>query len=295
MVDWQMRKDDCSLYKIDFSFCKLFCLDDTLSHELLKEIKKKQSFYPIYVWNKIVVHGYPQYKYSIKNRIRWPVIELSFPTKKDALIWACKKELSNHSLLSIHRKYLLGKLVSLLREGNEKLDMLDIKDIVLNDFGNVSCAALYKYQYFSRDFDSMFSNYKIRNKIFSGKIKITITCINKLKKIPKEDLKKIIDSESFDPCMFLRPDNIKASLQALKKVQQPLTIPKIKEFPTLDPDSAVTTLTYTIPFWMSSMTRCIEQTNFTNVSEPASLKLKEELQNLRNSIEIIEAKIFEAK
>lgn len=60
----------------------------------------------------------------------------------------------------------------------------------------------------------------------------------------------------------------------------------IKDLPEYDPDSEVTSLAYTIPFWISLLNKVLTN-NFEHSSTSAKENLKRELQELKFNIETL--------
>lgn len=60
----------------------------------------------------------------------------------------------------------------------------------------------------------------------------------------------------------------------------------IKDLPEYDPDSEVTSLAYTIPFWISLLNKVLAN-NFEHSSTFAKENLKRELQELKFNIETL--------
>ena len=60
--------------------------------------------------------------------------------------------------------------------------------------------------------------------------------------------------------------------------------PAIKQVPEYDPDAEISSLTLTIPSWVSSIQRTTDQTDFSSITESANRKLQLQLLNLQSAI-----------
>ena len=66
----------------------------------------------------------------------------------------------------------------------------------------------------------------------------------------------------------------------------------VKDMPEYDPDAEISSMIYTIPSWINSISRLIS-TDFSKVTNNAKLKLLNELDNLAFNIELIKISIGE--
>ena len=69
--------------------------------------------------------------------------------------------------------------------------------------------------------------------------------------------------------------------------------PEIKQMPKYDPDAELSSLTLTIPMWISSINRTKSLTKFHEVSADALARLEEQLIRLRQCTEEMQLKIQE--
>ena len=70
--------------------------------------------------------------------------------------------------------------------------------------------------------------------------------------------------------------------------REPEDIPTIRKLPKYDPDAEISSLTLTIPSWVSSIHRTCSNAPFDNISDGAKYKLRCQLFELKNAIFTIE-------
>jgi hypothetical protein len=63
--------------------------------------------------------------------------------------------------------------------------------------------------------------------------------------------------------------------------------------PAYDPDGEAASLSLTIPSWQSSLERLFIKTDLHKISDKAKTQLKEELLNLRDSVDLVLLEIDE--
>jgi len=57
--------------------------------------------------------------------------------------------------------------------------------------------------------------------------------------------------------------------------------------PAYDPDAEISSLTLTIPSWVSSLNRTLSIADFNKASEKAKIKLQNELKNLEYTVNVM--------
>lgn len=68
--------------------------------------------------------------------------------------------------------------------------------------------------------------------------------------------------------------------------KNPLSIPVglVKEMPAYDPDAEISSLTFTIPSWISSINRACSAADLSDITDNARSKLEKELTELKETI-----------
>ena len=65
---------------------------------------------PVAVWHRIMIEGYPRYEIYTRHGIKFALEEMVFPSKTDAVLWACERQLRRGHIVTAARHYLLNWL-----------------------------------------------------------------------------------------------------------------------------------------------------------------------------------------
>ena len=120
---------------------------------------------------------------------------------------------------------------------------------------------------------------EIAKGIKDGKIKISQDNLLQLVKKPKEEISQIVDNiykRQQDPRNPNKTENVHILTSDLPK----RTTGTVKDMPKFDPDSYVSSLSLTIPSWVSSIKRAYDNSDMDHVSIKAKKTLVNELENL---------------
>ncbi|MDO4978404.1 MAG: hypothetical protein Q4E53_14235 [Eubacteriales bacterium] len=285
----------------------------TNEYESMKlDILKNGCKQPITVWKSFLVDGYKRYEICKILEIECPIQSVRFRMKEEAIIWICKNELQKENLPDGYRKYYVGTLFHSVKTLYEKLypsqnqftpayekrPHLDHPLVHTSYSGAVvaketgySLSTIYKYSVYADNID------QIRQKSSDMAILIltdqlqashnTISALTDLSPSELFRLKMYIISHRLSK---LTTTDIKTSSQkskisnkSFKKIE-----PEIKQMPAYDPDSEISSLTLTIPSWISSINRTLNSAPYNNVSEEARNKLFIKLKDLKAAVNTIE-------
>lgn len=288
----------------------------TLEESLLQEGCREA----IITWNGVIIDGHNRYSLCHKHCIPFKVIEMNFELHEEAVSWICNNQLGRRSLSPETRKYLIGKryaaekvIGATNKYGYNQHTKPEEKEVgyknsnqpnryktatKLGNEYNLSQGTVCRYGSYSQEIDRInSSNSTIADSILSGKLKLTHTQIKLISKLSQKELAIISDLiiENLHNTKYLTFSDVQNELKSKKmKLYEPEPAPKpvfleptdiaIKKLPEYDPDAEITSLTLTIPSWIGSINRALNNSDLTKVSRPAKRKLKDQLFNLHDSI-----------
>ena len=253
---------------------------------------------PICVWNNTIVDGHNRYGICTKHKIPFDIQEMEFNSFEEMEDWVCVNQLGRRNISEETRKYLIGKryinekIINKNPHGNNQFtknvspnksekppSTTMITATRLGKEYKVSSRTIVEYAKYANSIDVLEENEpELVSKVLSGDIKISQDDIRRLsidKSPTKEKIKKHLENQQ-------------------KYRKEPPAQKSIKDMPEYDPDAEVSSITFTIPSWISSINRLIS-TDFSKTTPKAKLKLMNELNNLLYSIKTIKIAIGESE
>ena len=164
---------------------------------------------------------------------------------------------------------------------------------------NISHNTVYKYGVYSTAIDGLKQkNPMLASMILDGKLKISHDNLLMLAKLSIEDLEMLYLSIQDNPDGQISYSELRHRLRwkptiPKKSIPVPTEIPMIKQTPKYDPDAEISSLSLTIPTWISSMNRTKDITIFDNTTTDARKLLENQLYNLRGTVDTFLALIKE--
>ena len=300
------NNDSIQTLIIDSEFQNLLVPLSFKELERLEEnIKSNGCLDPLIIWNGIIIDGHNRYKICHKYRIPFRTKTQHFSNRKEAITTICTNQLSKNNISAEMKKYLIGKkyeaekMLDTIKETEMKqTPPIPSRNDIIISMGkeyNISPNTVYKYSAYSRALDVIQQKCpEITQKILSGNIKISLENIAILSRFTKKKLYNLLEYLSEEPEIHISYSDIRQELQ-WKPLQKssPKTVPilqsdiPIKQLPKYDPDAEISSLSLTIPSWISSINRTREITNFDNTTSNARTKLKNQLCSLKNTIDIL--------
>lgn len=317
----------CGMYKlkIDPEFELMIPpLSDTQYEKLEIDIFDNGCKEPLLIWNDTIIDGHKRYNICKKWEIPFQTDELEFDSHEDALIWVCQTQLQRPKLNAEYKKYLIGKMYdaevligirnpqenecsetsSRLNKHGEPMNKYKTAIKIGNDY-NISHVTVYKYSQYSAALDILLE--KSRNlvkRILTGNLKISHNNLVELSRLTKEHLTMLSSYLNDEQLTHVSYSQMRHELQ-WKKIstasETPIThrhkpepLPKIRNMPKPDPDAEISSLTYTIPYWINSIERTNTVANFPSASTEAKNRLRYQLAVLKKTIEKIQKTIEEA-
>lgn len=263
---------------------------------------------PICIWHGIILDGHNRYEICIRRGIPFTVKAIRLRTRTEAIAWICANQLGRRNISEETRRYLIGKRYDAEKTKGArnkkgvnqtsyktKSDSYPSSEAVRHhrtafEMGNeyhVSHQTVQKYGAYSRAIDAIAKkNPNIVKRILSGEIRISHENILEASQMPSNQLERFIaqcdNNNSFVPYKGSR-EILKRNRSSPMRPQPPKA--EIKNMPKFDPDAELSSLTLTIPSWISSIERVKKVSGITGSTAGARTKLTKTLTDLRASID----------
>lgn len=265
----------------------------------------------IAVWRNIILQDFELYEICKKYGKPFNIVTANSSSREEMMIWVCKQQLSRQDLSEEMYRYLIGKRCDLectlaahelskkrmgLRFGEpfaqSDLPSGDSTTQIRERLGNeyhISYGTVRKYCVYASGVETMYKiSPKFVTEVLIGRLKISQEHFIELAKLPKQELVNVIEYLMTGVGSQLGYAKARELLmqgtEALKNAAFPQTA-SIKDMPAYDPDAEISSLTYTVPTWVSSINRVRSTVNMQQTSMKARDKLHKELLVMRESID----------
>jgi len=277
---------------------------------------------PLHVWNNTIVDGYSRYEICTRLQIPFTIQYIHFKNREEAIAWVCTNHLLRPNITDEARRYLLGKryeMEKILRTTTKNIESHQDRKNEVNSTlliepvfekssyytsewlakeYHISHSTIEKYGIFASALDALsivLPTFAL--KILYGQVKISHEHIVELSRLSPHDvsiLSKYISDDTMTRIGYSEIRKILPKKQALPKKQIPhIPICSVKNMPVYDPDAEISSLTLTIPSWVSSINRTRLIANFSEISINAQCSLENELLVLKETINTILASMKE--
>lgn len=292
--------------QIDEYFKQLIPQLTLTERKLLEDnISKDGCCEPLCVWQNIIVDGHNRYEICTRLKIPFNIQQVDFSGRDEVIVWICANQLGRRNISDETRRYLIGKRYEMEKKlgrmnplGNNQDPDNDIdtpsedNSIIkkfmlktaekLGDEYHVSPKTVRKYAAYARSIDTLSNKEpEFISEVLNGKVKISQYNIKKLSKESFKSINTVKNKLSDNDETFITYSSVRKAIPKKKNKAS------IKDMPVYDPDSEVSSLTLTIPSWISSIDRTLSMANFKIVSSKAKLKLQNELKNLEYTVNVI--------
>lgn len=286
--------------------------------QLEQAILSREFQEPIIAWKRTILDGHKRFEICKKNGIKLRTRSINFQYEEEAICWICKKEMEREHLPESYVKYYIGKYYHAKRDLLAKMYPVQnynahyestrppieqvthernyTTTLVSREF-NIGSGTVYNYSVYSRDIDNIrIHSAALAEMILSDRVHVSLTAVSMLAKLPLEDLKKVYEYMLLPDTFRLHQTDIEDILKIKRSPSKNIVKekePEIKHIPKYDPDAEISSLTLTIPSWISSITRTMNAPSFSEASVEAKTKLDSQLWDLQRSIIIIQSKMKE--
>lgn len=262
---------------------------------------------PICIWNGIILDGHNRYEICMQRGISFAVKVIQCQNRNAAISWICANQLSNRNMTEAARRYLIGKRYD-MEKINSARNKIGVNSssykhssknklpsemfhhrtafIIGNEY-HLSHQTVQKYGAYSRAIDIISKKRPdIVSRILNGEIRISHENIIEMAQMPQNRLEffiaQCIDNVTFAACKGFREITNKNRSKSMKSIPPQA---EIKIMPKFDPDAEISSLSLTIPSWISSIERVKKVSGVTGSTVGARVKLANTLIKLRTSID----------
>lgn len=267
---------------------------------------------PIYIWNGTIIDGHKRYEICLRHNIPFKTQPIYLETKNEVIGWICANQIERQNITVETRRYLIGKryesekYIGIRNNKGKNLHFLDnevgskmwgdlhaetTRSMAARRLGEeyrLSHSTIEKYGAYTRAIDNLAdSDKELVPKILSGQTKISYENVIELAKLPEQELKRISKQLVRNERIFVGYTATQRDIENRRSTlkMKPLTTSElsIKDMPEFDPDAGISSLSLTIPSWISSINRTQSTADLTLVSNKAKTNLIKALDNLKEA------------
>lgn len=283
------------------------------------EICESNAKYSIRTWNDYILVDYDYYDYYRMLQLPYETTSICLNNKEEAIAWVCENQTFRKGLPEEMRRYLIGKrsIMETALGAHEYVNMRQHNTRRMNTITKTSkydstitqtrerLAAEYsigvntvrKYEMCASAVDQLREIVpEFIDKHLSGYIKVSIDRL--------EAMAQLSPSQLHTECAQIKADTEnKKSSRWKKRLQKEIQenavameaakVVSIKDMPVYDPDSEISSLSLTIPSWISSIERVLNVTKMSETSRSARIRLDAALNNLKNTSDVMLQRLWE--
>ena len=273
--------------------------------------------HPLIVWQGILVDGYKRYRICKREHLPFRIRSIELGSRLEAMVWICDRMMLRQDLSEERRKYYIGKKFLLMSEiiqgrfsegpaGDDRIPLHPVGRYKLADMiglkFNLSGSAVMKYGLYASALESIRKQDSfIFDRIISGEVRISHENTLDISNLRGDDMRILRECFSDSKRKHISHSEIWHELQWNRVHTTPPSGRKkkvdtagIKQMPEYDPDAEISSLALTIPSWIKSIERTVNNADFKSATVPAKDKLKEQLRALWRAAEFLYSFIQEA-
>lgn len=291
-------------------------LTDQEIHALQESIESRPLSYPVTAWKGICVDGWEEYRICRERQLPYRICQLDCTDRNQVISWICQKQLQQTGLSRERFHYLIGKRYEaerkqLLTSGNLSPDFPQhgfvtsegcsqrkiTSTLTAHRLGKeygFAASTVVKYGVYARKIETLLEkDPDFTQKILSGKIKISHNNILTLSRLPAESIRTLNQRLSIRKFTHLSYSALRRELPETSDSPCTKSIPcfksisknkiLIKQKPKFNPDAGMESLIYTIPSWVRTMERILEDTDFAIISNQAGEQLAYQIQTMQQT------------
>ncbi|MCC3350057.1 hypothetical protein [Ruminococcus albus] len=250
---------------------------------------------PIKVWGDYIIDGHKRYKICHEYEIEFNTEEILLKSREDAISWICADLLHNHELPENYQHYLIGRkylaertvgIMNITGTNQYTLDSSGRKPhsgVTATKIGiefHISHSTVSKYLQYAKAIDRLKAEFPdFGRKILYEEIKVSQDNIILLAKKQEDEIKRIIANSAENG--KVTTSDIEGRADHIEKAVIPVAAKAtVKDMPAFDPDAYVSSLTLTIPSWISSIKRTAANSDIKTLSAKARCDLVKVLNDL---------------
>lgn len=297
--------------KIDADFKQLIPpLSEEEFQQLEQNIIRDGCREPLCVWYNTILDGHNRYEICTRQQIPFMIQRIYLKNREEAIAWICTNQLGRRNITEETRKYLIGKRYEIEKilgahnaAGTNQYTKKEVGAKMLPEplFGatagrtrerlgeeyNISHASILNYEKYTKALDLLSKVVpELVPKILASDVKISLENTIALSRLSGQEVRRLSQLVSDDTTEFV--SNLRKVLQKNQgsAEKNPLSIPVglVKEMPAYDPDAEISSLTFTIPSWISSINRARSAADLSDITDNARDKLEKELTELKETI-----------
>ena len=267
---------------------------------------------PIALWGNIIIDGHNRYEICRKHNIPFNTVQVSIHNREEAIAWICANQLGKRNISDESRRYLIGTRYAMEKilgahnsAGTNQYSKTEVRAKLLPEpqydrtasrtrerLGkeyHISHATVLKYENYSEALDYLSGIVPdLITKVLSGQVKISQENILELAKMPPLEIRRLSAQISKRNEPFVGYSDARRVIPGKPEAPaKPIYTPNvsIKNMPEYDPDAEVSSLTLTIPSWVSSIIRTRSTANLNEITPEAKTKLEKGLIGLRETVD----------
>ena len=264
--------------------------------------------HPLLIWHGVIVDGHKRYRICQKRYMPYKVRHMAFGSRHDVMLWICDQMLLRNDLSEERKKYYIGKKFLFQYDAmlykpyginaSDYKSPIGCRYKMAEKIGagfSLSSSAVLKYSQYASALDSIRGqDPMIFERIISGEVKVSHKNILDISNLSGDDMRflhscfkeknrtHITHSEIWHELSWNR---VHPTLPTSRK--KPVVTAPIKQMPAYDPDAEISSLSLTIPSWISSIERTVSNADFSSATDSAKNKLREQLNALRKAAEFL--------
>jgi len=273
----------------------------TGEHRLLEEkILNREMIPKIVVWNDFVIDDIDIFELCVENDIEFRPYSMDFPSVFHVYSWICSDQIERRDLTNTMRRFLLGFLAiseSAIRRNTMSQSILDVPakreaiDAIARCY-SLSSVCIFNYKKLTESILRINEISPVMAEcILNERMKITAQQILSLGNKSGSEILRFTDEVTKITDGKPKYAEMNKKLQLDKQLEfrkrrtgSQESVPEIRKMPKYDPDAELTSLTLTVPTWISSITRMC-RSGIESSSAKARNDLLAELFQLTESAE----------
>lgn len=273
-------------------------------------LQSPDSAKEIRIWRNTLLVDYEYYDYCHMLQIPFSLINIPLANQEEAVAWICENQLHRKCLTEEMKKYLIGKrsvtetalgaheyatlkqrttrrAYAIMKLAKYDSSATQTRERLGTEYF-LSFGTIRKYEQYALGLDRILEiSPEFVNEHLAGRLKVSHERLDALVLLSPSQL----DAE----CRSILSDarqtksGFKGRFPRYSEMEKEEKAPSvsIKDMPAYDPDAEISSLALTIPSWISTINRVRNTTTISETSEPARSRLKDALQSLKGTADMM--------